>query len=76
ASLVFARSSEGGTAAAGLGEIMAAVCRARGGKGGGGGTFARGGGIPAAAAAEALEEAFGRLRSGAASGAPGAHDPP
>ena len=46
-----------------MGEVLAAVCAARGGRGGGGATLARGGGIPAASATDALEEALAVIGS-------------
>jgi alanyl-tRNA synthetase len=59
ASLVFARSARMEPEVK-MGEILAAVCAPRGGKGGGTAVMARGG-IPAPAAAEVLEEAFALL---------------
>jgi alanyl-tRNA synthetase len=58
ASLVFARSDEGIRAELKMGEILAQVCRSRGGKGGGGASLARGGGIGAAEAQAAIDEAL------------------
>ena len=55
--LVFARSEEGAAATLHMGDLLAAVCGPRGGKGGGGPTLARGGGLPAERLEEALEEA-------------------
>ncbi len=63
ASLIFARSEQGTPADLKMGDLVAMVCRARGGKGGGGATLARGGGIPAHQAEAALEEVFILLSS-------------
>ena len=63
ASVIFARSEQGTPADLKMGDLVAMVCRARGGKGGGGATLARGGGIPALQAEAALEEAFILLSS-------------
>ncbi|HEY3175808.1 MAG TPA: alanyl-tRNA editing protein [Candidatus Polarisedimenticolia bacterium] len=59
ASLVFARSDKGTPADLKMGDILAHVCRSRGGKGGGGPALAQGGGLVAETALSALEEAFG-----------------
>ena len=51
-----------------MGDMMAEVCRAVGGRGGGSATFARAGGIPASRAEEALDAAAALLTASAASG--------
>lgn len=61
AAFVFARSGDGVTEEIRMGDLISAVCRARGGNGGGGPTLARGGGVPAAEARSAIDEAFEQI---------------
>jgi len=71
ATLFAGRSEPGGPGDVGspkMGDVVAEVCSAVGGRGGGAAAFARGGGIPAARVKEALDSLQARVLAGRVSG--------